>query len=259
VSQEILTFDTLLEGKKIYFASDFHLGSPNYEESRKREDKIITWLNEIENSAEAIFLVGDIFDFWFEYKYVVPKGYIRILGKLASLRDKGVPVYFFTGNHDMWMFDYFEKELGIRVFRDNITLQVGSQKIFIGHGDGLGPGDKSYKFIKAVFSNKVCQRLFAFLHPYIGFSIATNWSKSSRSQSSKADEVFYGEKESLIQFCKTIESKEHFDYYLFGHRHLAMEIDIAESSQYINIGEWFKTCSYVEYDGKKASLMYFNQ
>lgn len=227
------------------------------ETSREREMKIIDWLDSITPSAEAIFLIGDIFDFWFEYKHVVPKGFIRILGKIASIKDAGVPIYFFTGNHDMWMFDYFTDELNIPIYRSPIEIKVNNQLIQVGHGDGLGPGDLTYKFIKRVFSNKVCQWLFAFLHPYIGFSIAQGWSKKSRAQNSTSDEQFLGDKEYLIQYCQAEEKQKHRDFYIFGHRHLPLDIDINKNSKYINTGEWFSQCTYAKYDGQTVQLLHF--
>ena len=175
--------------KKIYFASDFHLGTPNFEKSREREDKIIKWLNTIESNASEIYLVGDIFDFWFEYKYTVPKGNIRFLGKIANLIDSGIKVHIFTGNHDMWMFNYLEKEFNLIIHRKPIEKEINGKKFFIGHGDGLGPGDRKYKLIKKFFSNPICQWLFARIHPNLGFSIAQSWSKKSREK----------EKEQLVE------------------------------------------------------------
>jgi len=154
--------------KKVYFASDFHLGIDARLSSREREKQLVRWLEQIRKDAYSIYLVGDVFDFWFEYKTVVPKGYVRLLGKLAELRDEGIPIYFFTGNHDMWMFSYFEEELGIPIYREPIVREIMGKTFFIGHGDGLGPGDHGYKFIKRVFANPVCQWLFERLHPKIG-------------------------------------------------------------------------------------------
>src|SRR5688572_30696115 len=182
-----------LQNKKIYFAADFHLGVPDYDSSLARERVIIQWLNSIRHDAHAIYLLGDIFDFWFEYKYTVPKGFIRLQGKLAELRDAGIPIFFFTGNHDMWMFDYFPKELDIPVFREPQLLSVGQHKLFIGHGDGLGPGDRTYKFLKKIFNSKICQWLFARIHPNLGMAIAHRWSKSSRISNQKREETFQGE------------------------------------------------------------------
>jgi UDP-2,3-diacylglucosamine hydrolase len=172
---------TAQTNKKIYFASDFHLGVPNYEKSLEREKKIVAWLTQIESTALEIFLVGDIFDFWFEYKHAIPKGFVRLQGKIAELTDKGIPVHVFTGNHDMWIFDYIPKELGVQLHRAPIVREFFGKKIYIGHGDGLGPGDKGYKFLKKVFENKFCQWCFARIHPNFGFWLANYSSKKPRS------------------------------------------------------------------------------
>src|SRR5687768_14122903 len=191
-----------LGNKKIYFASDFHLGVPDYQSSLTREKRVVSWLDSIRHDAHSIYLLGDIFDFWFEYKYTIPKGYIRLLGKLAEIRDSGIPVIFFTGNHDMWMFDYFPKELDIPVYRDPLLLEVGNQKLLIGHGDGLGPGDTTYKFLKKIFASKTCQWLFARIHPNLGMAIANTWSRKSRITNMKKEEKFEGEEgEFLLAYC----------------------------------------------------------
>jgi UDP-2,3-diacylglucosamine hydrolase len=248
-----------LNGKKIFFASDFHLGVPNAEESLKREKIIAKWLDSIKNEAHSIYLLGDIFDFWFEYKYTIPKGYIRLLGKLAELRDAGIPIFFFTGNHDMWMFDYFPNELGIPVYREPQILQAGKHKLLIGHGDGLGPGDHTYKFIKRFFNSPVCQWLFARLHPNLGFWIANTWSRKSRITNMKKEEQFEGEDgEFLWVYCRELEKMQHHDFYIFGHRHLPLDLKVSESSRYINLGEWVHFNTYAVYDGTNVELKTFN-
>jgi UDP-2,3-diacylglucosamine hydrolase len=247
-----------LNGKKIFFASDFHLGVPNYNESLTREKNIVKWLDSIQAEAHSIYLVGDIFDFWFEYKSTVPKGFIRILGKLAELRDAGIPIIFFTGNHDMWMFDYFPKELGIPIHRKPYALEVGNHKLLIGHGDGLGPGDHVYKILKKFFNSTICQWLFARLHPNLGIGIATRWSKHSRISNLKNEEKFLTkEKEFLWVYCTEVEKKQHHDFYIFGHRHLVLDIPVTENSRYINLGEWVHFNSYGVYDGTTFELKTF--
>jgi len=242
-----------LEGKKLYFASDFHLGAPNEKESRKREQKIVRWLDQIKHDAHTIFLVGDIFDFWFEYKHAIPKGFIRLQGKLAEITDSGIPIIFFTGNHDMWMFDYFTNEIGIPIYRHPQKLEVGDHKLLIGHGDGLGPGDRSYKFLKKIFESKVSQWLFARFHPNFGVGIAKFWSKNSRiSNTKKGEDTFKGEKEFLWQYCKQVEANEHFDYYIFGHRHLPLELEVGKRSKYFNLGEWVNYYTYGVYDSTEG-------
>lgn len=232
-------------GKKIYFASDFHLGVPSEEESRKRENLIVKWLNEISHDAKSIYLVGDIFDFWFEYSKAVPKGFIRFQGKIAELADKGIDIHFFTGNHDMWMFTYFQKELGVSLHREPITIEVDRKKIYIGHGDGLGPGDKGYKFIKKVFANRFFQWCFARLHPNFGIGVANYFSQSSRAATGDTDEKFLGEEnEWLATYAKDYLEKEHIDYFVFGHRHLPIILQVGENSMYYNLGEWLKYNTY---------------
>ena len=208
-------------GKKLYLASDFHLGVPNAADSRQREARIVRWLESIEDDAQAVFLVGDIFDFWFEYKHVIPKGFVRLQGKLAELTDGGLPIIMFTGNHDMWMFDYFPTEFGIPVFREPKAYAVNGKTLLVGHGDGLGPGDRKYKLLKRIFANPLCQWAFGWLHPNIGMAIAGGWSRHSRVvNTSKGEETFQGENEWLWTHCKQVEARQHHDFYVFGHRHL---------------------------------------
>lgn len=243
--------ENLKTGKKIYFASDLHLGFPNDEESLVREKIFISWLDHIKQDAQHIFLLGDIFDFWYEYKYVIPRGFIRFQGKLAELVDSGISISFFTGNHDMWMFGYFPEQLNIPVYYDPIELQCNDLKLLLGHGDGLGPGDHKYKFLKKIFRNPFCQWLFGVLNPNIGMWIAHTWSKGKKHKKMDKGLKFYGEKEFIYQFCKDYEAKNHCDYYLFGHRHIPYELDVAENSKYINIGDWLSHFTYVEYDGQE--------
>ncbi|MBX2947218.1 MAG: UDP-2,3-diacylglucosamine diphosphatase [Cyclobacteriaceae bacterium] len=250
----------LPENKKIFFASDFHLGVPDHASSIAREKRIITWLDQIKPEAHSIYLLGDIFDFWFEYKHAIPKGFIRLQGKLAELRDAGIPIIFFTGNHDMWMFDYFKKELDIPVYREPLVLECNSQKLLIGHGDGLGPGDTSYKILKKFFNSKFCQWLFARLHPNLGIGIAQYWSKKSRISNTKREEKFEGEEnEFLLTYCKQLEQKRHHDFYIFGHRHLPLDLKVGENSRYINLGEWVHFNTYAVYDGATVQLKTFQQ
>jgi UDP-2,3-diacylglucosamine hydrolase len=249
-----------LDNKKIYFASDFHLGVPDHASSIKRERQITAWLDSIRHDAHSIYLLGDIFDFWFEYRHAIPKGFIRLQGKLAELRDAGIPIIFFTGNHDMWMFDYFEKELGIPIYRQPELLVVGSQKLLIGHGDGLGPGDKTYKLLKRIFNSRLCQWMFARIHPNLGIGIANYWSRNSRIANMKREEKYEGEEgEFLWQYCTELERKEHHDFYIFGHRHLPLDLKIGSTSRYINLGEWVNFKTYAVYDGVNVQLKTFGE
>jgi UDP-2,3-diacylglucosamine hydrolase len=246
--------------KKIYFASDFHLGVPSPESSLKREKLIVEWLESIRHDAHSIYLLGDLFDFWFEYKYAIPKGFIRFQGKLAELRDAGIPITIFTGNHDIWMFDYFQKELDLVIHRKPQVIIVNGKKLYLGHGDGLGPGGGFYKFLKKVYESPVCQWLFARIHPNLGISLAQGWSKKSRIANVKNGEEFKGEeKELLLTYCKKVERSEHHDFYLFGHRHLPLELKVSESSRYINLGEWVHFTTYAVFDKDRVELKSFKE
>jgi len=230
---------------KVYFASDFHLGAPNFEESLVREKKVVQWLEEVRKDASEIFLVGDVFDFWFEYKRAVPRGFTRLLGKISEITDSGIPVHWFIGNHDMWIFDYLPQECGITLHRAPIIREWNGKKYFIGHGDGLGPGDNSYKILKKFFASKLCQWLFERIHPNFGIWLAQRSSGYSRSVSGESDKTFMGEEnEWLAIFAKEQLQKEHFDYFIFGHRHLPMQIKVGENSEYINIGDWLHHYTY---------------
>lgn len=249
---------TLPHGKKIYFASDFHLGVPNSENSLAREQKVVRWLTSIEEDAHEIFLVGDIFDFWFEYKHAIPKGFVRLQGKIAQLTDRGIPVHFFTGNHDMWMFDYFPKELGVTVNRSNVERVWNGKTFFIGHGDGLGPGDKWYKFMKKCFEARWTRWCFARLHPNFGIGMANFWSRKSRAATGDSDSKFLGEEnEWLVIYSKEQLQEKHRDYFVFGHRHLPMDIRLSETSRYINLGEWLHYNTYGVFDGEELLLEKF--
>ena len=245
--------------KNIYFLSDFHLGAPNQQNSLLREKRIVQFLESIKHQAAEIFLLGDIFDFWFEYKTVVPKGYIRLLGKLAELTDAGIPLHIFVGNHDMWMKHYLTTQLNIPVYYTNQIFTRHGKQLFIGHGDGLGPADKGYKFIKKIFRNKFCIWAFGILHPNIGIGIANYLSRRSRAKTGTTDEVFLGEsKEWLVAYCKRKLATNHYDYFLFGHRHLPLNINLGNNSTYINTGDWITYNSYaVLAPSGTISLQYF--
>jgi len=247
----------LLPGKKIYFLSDFHLGAPDFTSSLEREKKIVRFLDIAMQDAAAIFIVGDLFDFWYEYRTVVPKGYTRILGKMASITDSGISMYFFVGNHDMWMKGYFEKELNIPVYFEPKIFEFNNKKFYIGHGDGLGPGDHGYKFIKKIFRNPICQWLFGILPPAIGVGIANYMSRSSRAATGQTDARFLGEEnEWLITYSKEVLQQQPFDYFIFGHRHLPIDFQLTENSRYINLGDWIKYDSYAVFDGSQLELKY---
>ncbi len=240
---------------KIYFASDFHLGVNANSTSLEREKTLARWLDMIAVDASEIYLVGDLFDFWFEYKYTVPKGFVRLLGKLAELKDKGINIEVFTGNHDMWMFGYLTDELGIPVHKQPVQKEFFGKKYFIGHGDGLGPGDHGYKFIKKVFANPVCQWLFARLHPNFSFGLANFWSGQSRISNASPDHFLGENDEWLVQFCKETLMKTHYDCFVFGHRHLPIDFHFKnQNSRYINLGDWVRYNTYAVIDAHGIEL-----
>lgn len=239
----------------IYFASDQHFGAPTPDESKKRERQFFDWLEYIHPKAGALFLLGDLFDFWFEYKKVVPKGFVRILGKLAQMADAGLPIYYFVGNHDLWMNDYFSSELGIPVFHQPQEFQLNDTRFLIGHGDGLGPNDKGYKRMKKVFTNPFFQTLFRWFHPDLGVALAQYLSTKNKLISGDEDQRFLGEDEEwLAQYSRRKEAEQHRDYYVFGHRHLPLEIPINATSVYMNIGDWITHYTYAEFSEGKLSL-----
>ncbi len=245
----------LTQGKKIYFASDNHLGAPNLEESLVREKKFVSWLDTVKKDAEAIFLVGDIFDFWFEYNEVVPKGFTRTLGKLAEISDAGIPIHYFAGNHDMWLIDYFQKELNLTVHNKPKIFTINDKKFFVGHGDGLGPGDKSFKIMKKIFKNPFFNWCFRCVHPDLGIKLGKYLSNKNRLKSSLEDLNFNGnENEWLTKYCKEKLKNEHYDYFIFGHRHIPLEIELSPNSTYINLGDWITHFSYAVFDGHQVLL-----
>lgn len=242
--------------KKIYFLSDFHLGAPDHASSLQREKIIVRFLEEIKHDAEEIFIVGDMFDFWYEYRKVVPKGYVRLLGKLAELTDNGIPMHFFVGNHDMWMRDYFQHELNIPVYYEPMEFERNGKRFLIGHGDGLGPGDHGYKRLKKIFRNPACKWLFGILPPVMGVGLANFLSRRSRAQTGASEEVFLGEdREWLINYSQQKLKEKNFDFFVFGHRHLPIDYRLTNDSRYINLGDWIRYFTYAVFDGQEMKLI----
>lgn len=244
----------LPKGKKIYFASDQHFGAPNDVMSKKREQRFVRWLNQIETDCHCLFLMGDLFDFWFEYKEVVPRGFVRVLGKLASMRDNGISIYFFIGNHDLWMRDYLKKELDICVFDKPQVFTINQTRFFLGHGDGLGPGDKGYKRLKKLFTNPLAKGLYYLLHPDFALWLGKYASRKNKYLSGDKDAVFLGDEEWLVQYARKKLEETHYDYFVFGHRHLPFEFKLNEDSIYINTGDWISHFTFGVFDGEKMSL-----
>ena len=247
----------LKKGKKVYFVSDAHLGLPPQENSRERERLLIKWLEEKRKDAGAFYLMGDIFDYWFEYKKVVPRGFVRLLGKIAEISDEGIPVYCFTGNHDIWVFDYLPQEIGVKVIRGPVSHTYNNTKLYLAHGDGLGPGESLYKILKKIFTSKVLQWLYARIHPNTATGFAHRWSKYSRFSQGSHVPWLGEDKEHLVIHSRSIEQKEHFDYYIYGHRHVPVEFRINERSVIIYLGDWFVNFTYAEFDGDSLKLCYY--
>ena len=238
---------------KVYFASDIHLGLPNLDEGRAREQLFVSWLDSIKHDAQEIFLVGDIFDFWYEYRRVIPKGFTRFLGKVAEITDSGIPVHFFTGNHDVWMFDYLPKELGVTIHRHPVVREFNGKKFFIGHGDGLGKGDRGYKLLKAIFTSKTLQWLFSRLHPNFAMWIGTKWSVSSR-YSKDISYSFRGDDELITRFARQTLEQEHFDFFVFGHWHAPTIHPLRATSNLVMLGDWIVNNTFASWDGSRMSL-----
>jgi UDP-2,3-diacylglucosamine hydrolase len=240
----------------IYFLSDFHLGIPDPARSLARERRVVCFLEEAAKDAQEIHLLGDLFDFWFEWRSVVPRGHVRLLGALARLCDRGIPVHLYLGNHDMWVANYLPKEVGLVVHEGNCTREWGGKRFLIGHGDGLGPGDHGYKIMKRFFRNPICQWLFARAHPNLSIGLAHFWSAKSRKKNYANDRKFLGaEKELLAQYCRAYLQQQHVDHFVFGHRHLPMRLVLGENSAYTNLGDWITHFTYAVFDGVELRLM----
>jgi UDP-2,3-diacylglucosamine hydrolase len=241
--------------KKIYFASDMHLGHPNHKQAFPREKLFVKWLDEIKSDAAAIYLVGDIFDFWYEYRKVVPRGFTRFLGKIAEITDSGVPVHFFTGNHDVWMFDYLQKELGVEVHYGPVETMLMGKSFYIAHGDGLGPGDPGFRLLKKVFTSKSMQFLFSRLHPNFAFWLGHSWSNSSRYSKGLEPLPYQGDdKELLFLHSANLLKTKMYDFLIYGHRHLVVQKPIGGSSQFIILGDWLWNFSCGVFDGNSFEL-----
>lgn len=240
--------------KSIYFASDFHLGLNSGTSPLQREKKIVAWLGSIQNNAKAVYLLGDIFDFWWEYKKVVPKGFTRFLGKISEITDSGVPVYFFTGNHDMWVSDYLSNECGMTIYSKPVTIDIDNLKFHLAHGEGLGSADKGYALLLSIFRNRFLRKMYSALHPYIGIGIGHRWSLNSRLAKGERKEFLGEENEDLLRYAKKILSIEEIDYFIFGHRHLGMTVKITNKSEVVLLGDWITEGSYAEWNGRNLSL-----
>lgn len=246
-----------MQDKKVYFLSDAHLGAAMLRDDRERERRLVDFLEGIKPACAALYLLGDMFDFWFEYKRVVPRGHARFLGELARFTDEGIPVHFFTGNHDIWAFDYLREECGVTLHFDNEWVTIGSKRFLIGHGDGLNPRDKAYLRLRRLFHNRCLQRLFRWIHPDAGIRLANAWSSHSRLQHGGGEEenAYRGDdREGIVLYCKEVLRERPVDYFIFGHRHLPIDIALSPASRYINTGDWITHFSYATFDGVDVTL-----
>jgi UDP-2,3-diacylglucosamine hydrolase len=244
----------LAEKGKIYFASDFHLGLPAGSSPLERERKIVRWLSEIAHDASAIYLLGDIFDFWWEYKLVVPRGFTRFLGTLSAITDSGTPVHFFTGNHDMWVGDYLSSECGLIIHTEPLSATFDGKTFHLAHGEGLGTNDTGYKILLSIFRNKPLRTLYSSLHPSIGMGIGQRWSLGSRLAKGIRKDFLGEEKEDLIRYARMILSRERTDYFIFGHRHLGMKYPLSDGGEIVFLGDWISGGSWAEWDGSTLSF-----
>lgn len=242
-----------MTSKKVYFASDIHLGLPTPDGALTREKLFVSWLDRIKEDASEIFLVGDIFDFWYEYKRVVPRGFTRFLGKIAEITDSGIPVHFFTGNHDVWMFDYLPNEIGVQLHRKPVVREFNGKKFYIGHGDGLGKGDYGYKLLKSIFTSRVLQWLFSRLHPNFSLWFGNRWSVRSR-YSKDVTYQFKGDEELIAKFAQQTLASENYDFFVFGHWHAATIHRLTPNANLVMLGDWIVNNTFACWDGQNMSL-----
>ncbi len=245
--------------KKIYFVSDVHLGAPALNNNRERELLFVQWLDEIKEDVAELYLMGDIFDFWYEYKKVAPRGFTRVLGRIAEIADRNIPVHFFTGNHDLWVYDYLPEEIGVILHRNEFMTEIMGKKFFLAHGDGIDPDDKGYILLKKVFSNKTLQWLFSRLHPNLALSLGHTWSKSSRLAKLGRKEEFKVKNEGMYKFAQNFLNKEWVDYFIFGHRHFMIDAELEKTARFVLLGDWITNFSYAEFDGNKLELKRFKK
>lgn len=240
----------------VYFISDAHLGSLLIKNPREHEMRLVNWLDKVKADATSIYLLGDMFDFWFEYKTVVPKGFVRFLGKLAELVDHGIEIHFFTGNHDIWTFGYLEQEVGLIVHRQPVVVKIGSKMFYLAHGDGLYAEEKGFKILRKIFHSKLAQQLFGLIPPRLGQTFGYNWSKGNRKKIEHLENNYEGEgNENLVIFAKKyVENHTNIDFLIFGHRHIVLDLQIKAQKRVIILGDFVSIFSYGVFDGENFRL-----
>lgn len=251
----------MAEEKKIYFASDAHLGLSIFEDRKVAEKRLVRWMDSIQPTCKALYFLGDMFDYWFEYKYVIPKGFARFIGKMAEFIDAGIPVYLFTGNHDIWMFSYFQDELGATVCDHDVIETFNDKKFYLAHGDGLGDPSHSFRFLRTFFRNKPCQAMYKWIHPDVTMPFGLSWSKFNRKKKrgNKAEQYLGQDKEYLVQFAQEYSKKNDIDFYIFGHRHIDLDLTLEKGNRIIILGEWIHKFTYAEWDGEKLEVKHFER
>lgn len=242
--------------KNVYFLSDAHLGSWAIPHGRMQERRVVSFLDSIKERAAAVYMLGDMFDFWHEYRYVVPKGFTRLLGKISELTDHGVEVHFFTGNHDLWCGNYLERECGVILHRQPLTTEIYGKVFFLAHGDGLDSTERKYLILRSVFHNRVCQKLFASIHPRWGMYFGLNWARNSRKKHENTEGFFNGEdKDGMAVFArKYLQTHPSINYFIFGHRHIDVDFMLSDSARFIILGDWITKFSFVVFDGEKLLM-----
>ncbi len=234
-----------MHGKATYFLSDLHLGAAYFASTHEAERRVVRCLRDMAKDAERIYLVGDVLDFWFEYRHVVPRGFTRFFGCLAELADAGIKITWLIGNHDIWIFDYLPRELGIEVVDGVITPELYGKKLFITHGDGVGKNPPGFRFLRALFRNRLCQKLFASVHPRWTIPLAFGWSKQNRGFHPVPDPYGGPDREPLIQFAaEYLASHPDINYFIFGHRHILADQPLSPTCRAIILGDWINLCSY---------------
>ena len=243
--------------KNVYFISDAHLGSWAIDHKRMQERRLVRFLDDIKDKAQAVYMLGDMFDYWYEYKYVVPKGYTRFLGKVSELTDRGVEVHYFIGNHDIWMFGYLERECGVILHKEPMTVEIMGKEFFLAHGDGLGDPDRMFRFLRKIFHSRVCQFLFSLLPTRWSMHLGLSWAKKSMEDHRLAgvDKYLGEDKEYQVIYAKEyLKSHPDINYFIFGHRHIELDLMLTRTCRLLIIGDWISQYTYAVFDGKQLTM-----